>query len=119
MAAAAQTAAGFTIDPAPEFEADVPVHVPGAAAAVPVRMRFRHQGRRALRAWIEGGKARADDEWLADVVAGWAGVVDAAGEPVPYTRAALGRMLDAYPGVGADIYDAYLAELFRGRTGNS
>lgn len=104
----------FRLVPAPTFEAQVSLSVPGAAVPAVLRMVFRHKGRRDLTTWmsaaIQGGGG-TDAEWLNQVVVGWSGVADPAGADVPYTLEALAALLDAYPAAGRQIYESYLEAL--------
>jgi hypothetical protein len=107
----------FRIEPAPTFTATVQVHVPGAGNA-PLQLVFKHQGRKALQAWVEGAKGQRDAEFLAQAIAGWDGVVGADDQAVPFSLQALGGLLDDYPAAGEQIFNAYLAELTQARQKN-
>lgn len=113
------------IVPNPTFWAPVRITVPGEAQPAQIELQFRHLGKQALRAWVESGRAPAPDgslptdaQWLGEVVAGWSGPVDEAGQPAPFTPAAFSAVLDAYATAGREIYDAYLAALSESRAKN-
>lgn len=113
------------IVPKPTFTAEVNITVPGEEKPATIELVFKHQGRQALRAWVDAGRTPGPDgsppsdaQWLGQVVAGWAGPVDAAGQPVPFTPAALASVLDAYPAAAREIYNAYLAALSESRAKN-
>lgn len=117
--------ATFRLNPAPLFAAVVQLTVPGSADTAALSLTFKHQGRKALDAWVrrpgqiaEGAAALNDAEYLAEVVAGWDGVQDAAGEPLPFTPAAFADLLDAYPAAGTEIFSAYVKALTESRAKN-
>ena len=106
------------INPAPAFEFDAQLTVPGAAQPATVRVTARHKGREALAAWIEGAAGSRDPEFLGSVVSGWSGVFDADGAEVPFSSEALARVLDAYPAAGRELFEQYLAALTESRRKN-
>lgn len=108
----------FKIAPNPTFTADVKVSVPGQDAPAVLTLTFRHMGRKALKAWIEGAAARQDAEFLDEAIESWRGFENAAGDPLAYSREALAELLDAYPAAGGEIFDAYLRALTRAREKN-
>jgi hypothetical protein len=59
----------FNLDPAPTFDATVLIPVPGGPPA-PLRLRFKHMGRKAVQAWVADAKDRDDAQFLLRVVAG-------------------------------------------------
>lgn len=107
----------FRLTPNPTFTADVKVTVPGADAQAVLTLTFRHKGRKALKAWIEGAAERPDAEFLDEVIESWRGVETATGA-VAYSRETLAELLDAYPAAGGEIFDAYLRALTRAREKN-
>ena len=107
------------INPAPEFQLDAKLTVPGAAEPAPLRLTVRHKGRAAIRAWLDGaGQHGSDTEFLGEVVVGWSGVVDDKGREVPYSPEALARVLDGYPAAAGELFRQYLDALQEGRRGN-
>lgn len=90
--------------PEPTFIATVRIHVPGGDD-VPVNFVFRHKGKAALRDFMERAKTLDDLDSVGEIVAGWEGVVD------PFSREALGSLLDAYPAAALAIIEGYLAEI--------
>ncbi len=108
----------FKLVPAPTFEADVGLSLPGGGQAT-VRLVFRHQGRAALKRWIDGAGDLTDAAFLSAVIAGWRGVHGPQDEAVPFTPEALEALLDAYPSAGSEVFEAYLNELTQGRRKNS
>lgn len=107
------------ISPAPTFEFDAQISVPGSDQPGTIRLTARHKGRAALAAWIESAGGRKDAEFLGSVLAGWSGVLDEHGAEVPYSERALGDMLDAYPACGRELFEQYLAALTESRRKNS
>ena len=109
----------FRIAPAPTFDAEVLLTVPGAPERAALALTFRHRGRKALRDWIDRAKSAASDAaYLGEVIEGWKGVEDADGRPLPYSAEALAQLLDAYPASGAELFDQYLDALTRAREKN-
>jgi hypothetical protein len=121
-------------NPNPTFVAAISVSLPGqvagAVAGAPaptaeITFTFRHQGRKALDAWIaapaeavKAAKPLSDTEFLVQVIADWAGVLGEDGAQVPYTPAALGQLLDAYPPAAREIYSGYIDALTESHTKN-
>lgn len=108
----------FRLQPSPTFEGVAQIVVPGADKAHPLRLVFRHKGRRELLAWHDSATTRLDAELLCEVVAGWSGVSDQAGADVPYSTEAFAALLDAYPAAASNIYDAYMEALKGARRKN-
>lgn len=101
------------LTPAPTFVHPVELTLPGKGK-VPVAIEFRHKGRRELNAWIaKSTQLAADDpaaeaDWMAEVVAGWPGVLGDDGEPHPFSVTHLQTLLNTYPGSGRELFDGYL-----------
>ena len=137
----------FKINPSPTFRSTVRLTVPGADDSAVLEVTWRHKGRAALRAWLakarragvgasvlddlvrgaDGGAepadaalagVPADAAWLGEVMVDWAGPQDAQGEPVGYSVAALGGLLDAYPAAGGELLGAYLRAMTESRAKN-
>ena len=105
----------FVLQPKPTFKADVLIAIPGGTEAK-VKFEFKHMGRKALKAFFdglgEGENARPDEEAILDLVAGWEGVDE------KFSPAALGTLLDNYPGAARGIFEAYNRGLFEGKQKN-
>lgn len=106
--------ATFRLNPAPTFPATVHLTVPGAEELAPIDLTFRHRGAKDLDALArraaearESGESFNDLEFLAEVVVGWRGVKGGDDQEVPFSRDALGQLLDAYPASGREIAFAY------------
>lgn len=106
----------FKLNPAPEFDAKVPLSVPGLADPVEVDFRFRHKAKDALAAWIAKAD-KLDAALLHEVIAGW-GVQDDAGAPLAYNLGALQQLLQNYTAADAEIFRTYIAELGRSKRKN-
>jgi hypothetical protein len=108
------------INPAPTFDADVPLSMPGGQVAT-LRFKFRHKTRPQLEAWLTSFTAESlDHERLSEVIEDWpGGPVDAAGKPVAYSLEALAQLCTDHPGVGIAIHQTYLRELTDNRAKNS
>ena len=97
--------------PEPTFVAAVVVPVPGGTDEL-INVTFRHQGKAALKQWIEAASTRDDLDSLSEVIAGWTGVE---GE---FSRDALAAVLDAYPRAAVAMLEAYVGELGRAAAKN-
>lgn len=114
----------FKLNPAPTFKATVDVSQPGDAPSLQLEVVFRHRGRAELVALMDDianskQAGKTDAEALGQIIETWVDVVDADGAAVPYSSAALDRLLDAYPAAGADILRAYWMELTKAKQKNS
>lgn len=123
----------FKLVPNPTFPCEARLTIPGAEATGVLTLEFRHQGRAALRKWIDSfatptpsvsppptapSPLAAEIDALHAVIEAWSGVVDDDGHPVNYSRGALGDLLDAYPAAGGELFKAYLDALTESRLGN-
>jgi hypothetical protein len=123
------------INPAPTFEADVAIVLPGSRAEAVLRFEFNHMTREELialdRAYLGVPDPAADPqapqrELMTDadmverIVKRWViGPVDDDKRPVAYNRDALDRLLNAYPGAAGVIYVTHQRELREARVKNS
>lgn len=107
------------INPAPTFEFDAQLTVPGAAELATLTLTVRHKGREALKAWLEGTAAQPSDAaLLGSVMVSWAGVLDTEGKEVPFSQTALEKVLDAYPAARDELFSQYLRALTESRRKN-
>lgn len=107
------------INPAPTFEFDAQITVPGAEQLATVRITARHKSRDGLQVWIDSAKGSTGDvEFLGGVIAGWSGVLSDTGDELPYSPDALGKMLQGYPAAGHELFTQYLAALTESRRKN-
>lgn len=104
--------------PHPTFKARVPFSVPGEDAPAVIEIEFAHKAPGVLAAWWETVKGKPIAEGMADIVKGWAGVVDAAGAEVPYTADALAQFIGNSSTRGEELLRAYLRELTESRLKN-
>ncbi len=100
------------LDPAPTFTAPALISVPGGDP-IEVRITWRHKGRAAYQAWLDGPPNRTDVQALAEIIADWGVEIDA-----PYNEENLARLLDIYPAAATDLILAYRQALFEGRRKN-
>ncbi len=119
----------FRIVPNPTFTCDVPLSIAGEDKPRSIKVTFKHLTRRglaefqaravdvAMAAGADGGEALYVD-YVHEIIDTWAGVVDADGKPLPYTRETLALLLDAYPAAGAEIVRRYTYQLSHARAGN-
>jgi len=101
----------FKIAAQPTFTCDVPLSVPGMPEPVAIKVTFHHKNRDALARHLAEAPGMADAAVLHPLIAGWTGVHDAAGEPVPYSLTALNELLENYTPAAAEFHRAYLREL--------
>lgn len=109
----------FHIDPQPTFTAPVKLSAPGQPAET-IQITWWHKGRKAMKDWLDAFSdgSLTDADGLAEVIAGWDGIVDSFGQPVPFSREALAKLLDAYQTAGAELVRAYVGALTESRLGN-
>lgn len=119
----------FKIVPNPTFACDVPLSVPGQEKPETLKIIFRHKTRADLHAYqaraydiaMQAGQAGADAlyvDYVAEIIDGWAGLADAKGAPMPYTRDNLALLLNQYASAGPEIVRAYTRQLADARAGN-
>lgn len=116
------------IDANPVFPAPVKLTVPGKEVLAELVVTWKHKDRDALKEWAarplrvgETGVVASDveAEYIAEVMADWKGPVDAAGVPVPFSLAALSRLMQTHPIAGQELYSQYLKEMTESRLKNS
>ena len=116
----------FRITPAPTFQAEVALVVPGQAEPFKLTVTFRHHGKKAFDAMVEAAAAREKAgeplepaEWIAKLVVDWGPeVVDTRDEPVPFSVANLATLLDNYPAAFYEFNAAYGRALVEARAKN-
>lgn len=110
----------FKLNPTPTFKFRVKVYRPGEDLPTTLTLVGRHQKQSQLKTWLEKGRAAEgkDAEFLLDVVCGWEDVAGEDDKPVTFNAEAFSALLDAYPGVGLQIVEAYIGELSAGRAKN-
>lgn len=109
----------FKLAPAPTFDLPVELSGPGDTQAGKLQLVGKYLGKAALQDWIKAAKDHEHDaDWLLQVLCGWRDVVNAEGQPIPFGRAALDHLLDAYPRSSQEIFDAYVAALVGARRKN-
>ena len=106
----------FKLNPAPEFDAPVPLSMPGVADPVEVQFRFRNKDKDNLAAWIERATT-LDAALLHEVIVGWA-VKDDLGADQPYNLGALQQLLRNYPAATHEIFRSYVAESAKSKRKN-
>lgn len=106
----------FILDPAPTFAGAARLSLPGGGeSSLPVT--WRHQTRSALQRWVERVASDGALAALLEVIDDWR-VVTADGTPLPFERATLAQLLDAYPAAGGELCRAYVEALTESRLGN-
>ena len=101
----------FKLQPNPTFRAKVAIPVPGEAS-VKVEFEFRHKPKDDLLGYLQATAGREDLDVLLDVVVRWWEVDE------DFSREALGKLLQNYPGSGPAIIGTYAKELADARLGN-
>ena len=92
--------------------------MPGKQEHALVGFEFRHQGRAALKNWMENASGKTDAALLAEVVIGWDGVADKDGNDVPFSVEHLNELLDMYPASPQEIMTGYVLALTESRAKN-
>lgn len=109
----------FKIIPAPTFTCRVSLSRPDADDPVEIDVTWRHKNRTELAAWRHASaKFESDEEWLGEVIAGWGRVVNEDGTPLPYSREALGVLLQSFPSAALELLNAYGRRLADARAKN-
>ncbi len=111
----------FKLVPQPTFRAKVLVHVPGHGRKDPFQVEFRHMTQRRLQTFLDEVRKKKDAEAidaLAEIIVSWEGVCDHAGDAIPFSRDALGLMIDIFPSTAEALFKAYAEELSGARLGN-
>ena len=106
----------FRLQPNPTFNAVVNISTPQGPA--PLKLEFKHMGKKALGEWTKSSKDKPDIEVLGPVVAGWSDVFDCNGEPVPFSHEAFTRLLGDYSPAAREIFLAYVLALTESRSKN-
>ena len=106
----------FRLQPNPTFTAEVKISTP--QGVVPLKLEFKHMGKKALGEWTEASKGKPDIEVLGPVVSGWSDVFDCNGEPVPFSHDALAQLLGDYSPAAREIFMAYVLALTESRSKN-
>lgn len=104
----------FVLQPKPTFEHEIVIPVPGGGEGK-FTVIFRHKGKKELNAFYEAlgsETGRNDVDALAELIEGWKNVDE------KYSRDALEKMLDAYPGAALALFEGYRVALFEGRRKN-
>lgn len=100
------------LQPNPTFDCQVSISVPGQEQKEAIGVTFRHLSRTGLREYLEGLASKTDAEGLASIVVGWTGIDE------PFSKEALGRLLDNYPASSGEIFETYRRELLEARAKN-
>jgi len=106
----------FTFAPPPDFWSAARITVPGQDKPVPIGVRWRPLGRKALRAWIERVGAEPEKALL-EVLTAWE-VVDADRREIALDAGSLADFLDAYPLAGGELARQYMEAMHESRLGN-
>lgn len=104
--------------PPATFVAEAKFTVPGTTELAAFDAEWRYKSKEDLQAWIKTRDGVDHLDSLAEVMAGWSGVVDTDDQPLPFSRKALAGLLNTYPAAGRDLVGAYIGALFESRLGN-
>lgn len=111
----------FCITPAPTFEAPLKLAVPGKSEPAVMHVTWKHKTADEAEAWTKRCSNAERSQILGllmEVMAGWRDVFTADGNAVPFGDAALGQLLQAYPGADAVVLATYIKELSAARQKN-
>lgn len=106
------------LNPAPTFSAQVQISVPGQETTEIIRVTFRHKTAEGLAAWYQDRANKPVRDALDEVIESWDGPLGMDGEPVVYSREALGHLLNGYPASSGEFVRAYMRELTESRVKN-
>jgi hypothetical protein len=111
------------IAPIAAFVAPVKLNVPNEAGGfdeVKFKAKFKGLGRQAYKDLMAHANAGEDGDRLVvgEVMIGWEGVGNEAGEPLPFTPDNLATLLDAYPGAVNQISGTFVRTLLGAKSGN-
>lgn len=111
------------IAPIANFLAPIKLNVPNDAGGfdeLAFKARFNGLGRKAYKDLMARANAGDDGDRLvvAEVMVGWEGVGNEAGEPLPFTPENLANLLDAYPGAVNSISGTFVRSLLGAKSGN-
>jgi len=107
----------FKINPNPTFPATVKITVPGGQPT-PIEFVFKHKTRAGLAEWMQHMEGKADADLVGEYIAGWSGVFDDAGEPVPFSVDAVLKVCNGFPAAALEIYAGYIKALTESRAKN-
>lgn len=99
------------LNPDPTFEAMVRLSVAGHPETMDIPMTFRHKTVTGMSEWFTKNEHRSVADALDELIVEWSGVMDDAGQFVPYTKAALEILLKNYQPATNEIILAYMGEL--------
>lgn len=102
--------AKLMLQPKPTFEVKVELVLPGGEKAE-LLATFKHRTRDQLRAWLEAGQSREDDDTVLEMLVNWD--IDA-----QLDRDEVHTFNQNYIGAAALLVETYIKELSRGRLGN-
>lgn len=114
------------INPAPTFELDVRLTVPGQAEPAVIPMTLAYMTAERTAAWFKDRANTRTDEAMADIVKGWGmrdgqavpAVQDDAGQEVPFSAEALAQLVKNYQPATQDILNEWQRGLRESRIKN-
>lgn len=101
------------LTPKPTFRFKVEVSLPGGAEPARFVLIGRHITQTALKSWADRAREQVgnDVDHLLEFVEGWDEVMDDENRPVKFSPDTFATLLDAYPGLGMAVIDAFIREL--------
>lgn len=106
----------FRLQPNPTFSAVVKISTP--QGPVPLKLEFKHMGKKALADWTAESNDKPDIEVIGPIVCGWSDVFDCDGIPVPFSHDALSQLLSDYSPAAREIFMTYVRTLTEGKLKN-
>ena len=100
------------LQPNPTFTIPVPLSVPGQESKAVVQVTYRHLSVNGLRDFYSALSGKTNLDGLAEII------TDIAAVDEPFSKEALGKLLDNYPRAGAELFEAYRNELLGAREKN-
>lgn len=108
----------FKIEANPTFRVTVKITRPGEATPGVMDVTYRHKTVQALADWWSVAKDKPVGIALAEIIQTIDGLTDAEGNAVAYNDAVLLKILQQFHTAGADLLQAYFAELAGAREKN-
>lgn len=93
------------LQPNPTFKAPVSIGIPGEAPEK-ITVEFKYLTKTQVSDWYARCAGRDDVESLAEIIVGWEAV------EVPYSRDALSKVLETYPGSARDFFRDFNKAVF-------
>lgn len=102
----------FKLQPNPTFKAAVGISVAGQAELAEIEVEFKYLTKRQVREFFDTLGKKKDADALAEIIVGWSGIDE------PFSKKALGTLVDNYPAAAMDLFDGFRRELLDAKRKN-